>query len=192
MLTTLALLTIAQVDLAPLLNRGPLVLVEQGTDSKFAQATGVVLVDADPDRVWAVLVKMEEFKDFMPKVTTSEIVKEKAGDVEVRFVLDVPGPDTDYTVRFTPNAATKTITGAWASGDLKGSKWLWKVESAPGGKALLTHTLSVKNFSGLAQSLEDEQQTVTVGVNVGSVLAATRAVKGRAEAQAKANAAAAK
>jgi ribosome-associated toxin RatA of RatAB toxin-antitoxin module len=190
MLTTLALLTLAQVDLAPLLNRGPLVLVEQGADNKFAQATGVVLVDAAPDQVWAVLLKLDEFKRFMPKVTTSEIVKEKGGDVEVRFVLDVPGPDTDYTVRFTPDAATKTLTGNWVAGDLKGSKWLWKVESAPGGKTLLSHTLSVKNFSGLAQSLEDEQQTVTVGVNVGSVLAATKAVKHRAESLAKAGAAA--
>lgn len=183
MLTTLTLLALAQVDMAPMLAKGPLVLVEQGTDNKFSQATGIVLVDADPDKVWAVLAKPDQFKDFMPKVTTSEIVKEKAGDVEVRFVLDVPGPDTDYTVRFTPNAATHTMTGSWAAGDLKGSKWLWKVEPAPGGKALLTHTLSVKNFSGLAQSLEDEQQTVTVGVNVGSVLAATKAVKKRAEAK---------
>jgi ribosome-associated toxin RatA of RatAB toxin-antitoxin module len=185
MLTALTLLALAQVDMTPMLGRGPLVLVEQGSDNKFSQATGIVLVDAEPDRVWAVLVKLDDFKNFMPKVTTSEIVKEKAGDVEVHFVLDVPGPDTDYTVRFTPNAATKTITGAWASGDLKGSKWLWKVESAPGGKTLLTHTLSVKNFSGLAQSLEDEQQTVTVGVNVSSVLAATRAVKSRAESTGK-------
>jgi ribosome-associated toxin RatA of RatAB toxin-antitoxin module len=181
MLTTLTLLALSQVDLAPSLAKGPLVLVEQGPGNKFSQATGIVLVDADPEKVWAVLAKPELFKDFMPRVTTSEIVKEKAGDVEVRFVLDVPGPDTDYTVRFRPNAAARTMTGTWVAGDLKGSKWLWKVEPAPGGKALLTHTLSVKNFSGLAQSLEDDQQTFTVGVNVSSVLAATKAVKKRAE-----------
>lgn len=183
MLSTLALLALTQVDLAPMLEKGPLVLVEQGADNKFTQATGVVLVDAPPDKVWAVLTKPAEFKDFMPKVTTSEVVKEKAGDVEVHFVLDVPGPDTDYSVRFTPDAKTMTMAGAWAGGDLKGSKWLWKVEPAPNGKALLSHTLAVKNFSGLAQSLEDDQQTVTVGVNVGSVLAATKAVKKRAETQ---------
>lgn len=183
MLTTLALLTLAQIDLSPMLQRGPMVQVEEAAGGKFGSATGIVIVDAAPEKVWDVLVKMDEFKSFMPKVTTSEIVKKSGNDFDVHFVLDVPGPDTDYTVRWSPDAANKTLSGSWVSGDLKASKWLWKVESAPGGKSLVTHTLAVKNFSSIAQSLEDDAQTVTVGLNVSSVLAAIKAVKKRAEAQ---------
>lgn len=182
MLTALALLTLAQIDLSPMLQKGPLVQVEEATGGKFGNATGIVVVDAPPEKVWDVIVKMDEFKTFMPKVTTSEIVKKSGNDFDVHFVLDVPGPDTDYTVRWSPDPANKTLSGSWVSGDLKASKWYWKIEAAPNGKSLVTHTLAVKNFSSIAQSLEDESQTVTVGINVGSVLAAIKAVKKRAEA----------
>ena len=87
----------------------------------------------------------------------------------------------DGFISLTIDEEKKTMTGCWAKGDLKASRWLWKVEAAPGGKSLLTHTAALKNFSGIAQSLEDENQTITVGVNVSSVLAATKAIKKHAE-----------
>lgn len=181
--SSLLLVALAQVDITPMLQRGPVVQVEEAKGGKFGQATAVTLVNAPPEKVWAVLVNMQDFKSFMPKVTTSDVSKKGEKAFEVHFVIDVPGPDTDYTVRFAPDEATKTLSGNWVSGDLKGSTWLWKLETAAEGKTLVTHTISVKNFSSIAQSLEDEAQTVTVGINVGSVLAATKAVKRRVEEQ---------
>lgn len=174
-------LTLSQVDMTPLLERGPLVLIED-SKGKFAQATAVMLIDAPPDLVWGVITKMEDFKTFVPKVLTSD-VERTPGKVEyqVHFVIDVPGIDTDYTVKYWPDPAARTIRGLWVSGDLKGSIWEWKVERAPGNRALLSHTSSVKNFSAIAQSLEDEGQTVTVGINVTSGLAAVKAVKAHCE-----------
>jgi carbon monoxide dehydrogenase subunit G len=180
MLALLALAALSQLDMTPLLEKGPLVLVEEGAGGKFAQCSGVVLVDAPPDAVWAVIKAQDKFKDFVPKVLTSD-VKPSGSDIEVHFVIEVPGPDTDYVIRYSIDEEARTMAGAWAKGDLKGSRWTWKVEPAPGGKTLLTHVLAVKNFSAVAQSLEDSNQTVTVGVNVSAVLAATKAVKRRAE-----------
>lgn len=176
----LALLAVAQLDMSPLLERGPMVLVEEGTGGKFAQATAIVIVDSPPEKVWALVKAQQNFKDFIPKVLVSEM-KPSGTDFEVRMVIDVPGPDTDYSVRYTIEDEKKTMNGCWVKGDLKASRWTWRVEPAPGGKSLLTHTVALKNFSGLAQSLEDENQTITVGVNVSSVLAATKAVKKKAE-----------
>jgi ribosome-associated toxin RatA of RatAB toxin-antitoxin module len=177
-------LVLAQVDMGPMLDKGPMVLVEDGANGKFGSATAYVMVNAAPEKVWADLLAMEHFKDFMPKVETSEVLRRGAKDFDVHFVLDVPGPDTDYTVRYTPDAATKTIKGNWVKGDLKGSNWVWHVEPAPGGKSLLVHKAAVKNFSSMAQSLEDSGQTITIGLNVSSVLAASKAVKKRAESEA--------
>lgn len=180
MLRLLALAALSQLDMTPMLEKGPLVLVEESAGGKFAQCSGVVLVDAPPDAVWAIVKAQDKFKDFVPKVLTSD-VKPSGNDIEVHFVIEVPGPDTDYVIRYSIDDETKTMKGAWAKGDLKASRWTWRVEAAPDGKTLLTHTLAVKNFSALAQSLEDSNQTVTVGVNVSAVLAATKAVKKRAE-----------
>ena len=187
LLLTLAL---GQLDMAPMLDKGPMVLVEEDKNGKFGTATAYVVVNAPPDKVWSNLLAMEHFKDFMPKVTTSEVLRRGEKDYDVHFVLDVPGPDTDYTVRYTPDAATRTIKGNWVKGDLKGSNWVWQVQEAPGGKSLLVHRAQVKNFSSMAQSLEDEGQTITIGLNVSSVLAASKALKKYSESAAAPQAAA--
>lgn len=183
MVSLLAALALAQIDLAPQLEKGPLVLVEETKGGKFGQATGFILVNAPPERAWALVTNFEAYKTFLPKVLESEVKRRTEKDVDLHVVIDVPGPDTDYTVRYTPDHAARELTGTWVSGDLKGTRWYWKVEAAPGGRTLLTHLLAAKNFSGIAQAVEDENQTVTVGVNVGSVLAALKAVKRTAEAK---------
>lgn len=183
MLTAALLTVLTQIDLAPQLEKGPLVLVEEGKAGKFGQATGFILVNATPEQTWAQIIKFEDYKNFLPKVTESEVKRRTEKDIDLHVTIEVPGPDTDYVVRYTPDHATKEITGTWVSGDLKASRWYWKVESAPGNKSLLMHTLAVKNFSGIVQSVEDDSQTVTVGVNVGSVLAALKAVKKKLETQ---------
>ncbi|MFT3710156.1 MAG: SRPBCC family protein [Archangium sp.] len=179
MLTALTLLALSQVDMTAQLEKGPLVLVEE-SKGKFSTCSSTVLIDASPAQVWEIIKAQDKFKDFVPKVLTSEM-KPQGTDYEVHFVIDVPGPDTDYAIRYTIDEPTKTMSGAWAKGDLKGSRWTWKVEAAPNGKTLVTHTLALKNFSGIAQSLEDDNQTITVGVNVSAALAVTKAVKKRAE-----------
>ncbi len=177
-----ALAAAAEPDsLSPLLARGPLVLVEEDGNGKFGQATGFVQVDAAPDKVWEAVVSMEKFKDYVPKVTTSDLSNVKGPDFDIHFVLDVPGPDTDYVIHFTRDDAKRVLTGAWLKGDLKGSRWLWKVEPGPGGKTLLSQQVFLKNFSAILQSVEDDQQTMTVGVTVSSALAAVKAVKRRCE-----------
>ncbi len=182
MFTLLTMLVLAQNDsMLPLLSRGQLVLVEPGSDGRFGSATALVIVNAPPEKVWATLLKMEEFKDFMPKVITSDLLRREKDEMDFHFVIEVPGPDTDYNIRYTKDDAKMTLTGSWVKGDLKGSKWLWKVEALPEGKSLLSQQLSLRNFSSLAASVEDEQQTITVGVNVSSGIAGVKALKRRCE-----------
>jgi hypothetical protein len=189
MITALVLAVLAQAPaqdpLTPLLERGPLVLVEQSKDGKFGMATGIVQVDAPPQVVWDALVKMNEWKSFMPKVLESEITAkdEAKNEFDIRFVVEVPGPDTDYTIHFARDDKAMTLTGKWAKGDLKGSRWFWKVQPSPNGKTLLSQTVQVKNFSAILQNVEDEAQTITLGVNVGSTVVVTGALKRRIEGQ---------
>jgi ribosome-associated toxin RatA of RatAB toxin-antitoxin module len=194
MLTVTLALLVAQTpdSLTPLLQKGPLALVEQTKDGKFQQATAIVLVNAPPERVYEVLLNHGRLKDFMPKVLTSDIEKSNAKSFDVRFVIDVPGPDTDYTVRYVRDDVKHVLKGTWVKGDLKDSKWEWRVEPTADGRTLLFHQLQVKNFSSVLTSLEDERQTMTVGVNVSSAITATTAVKNFIEAAADAGAAASK
>jgi 3-deoxy-D-manno-octulosonic-acid transferase len=46
----------------------------------------------------------------------------------------------------------------------------------------------VKNFSAILQNVEDDQQTITLGVNVGSAVVVTGALKRRIESMQQAKA----
>jgi ribosome-associated toxin RatA of RatAB toxin-antitoxin module len=180
-----ALLFLAQAPsqdlLTPMLSRGPLALVEQTKDGKFSQATAVVLVNAPVEKVYEAVLAQDKFKTYMPKVLESELTNSNAKGFDIRLVLDVPGPDTDYTIHYARDDDKRVLKGSWKKGDLKDSKWEWRMEATPEGKTLLFHQLTVKNFSSILSNLEDDQQTITVGVNVASAIAATKAVKNHLE-----------
>lgn len=174
---------LAQSELKPLLEKGPLVLVEETSSGKFAQATAITEISAPPERVFATITDTGKFTQFMPKVTTSEVTKTegKPNEYDVHTVLDVPGPDTDYVTHWTADPQKLEVVGRWKSGDLKDSTWLWKMERTREGTTLLSYTVSIRNFSSLLQNIEDSSQTMTVGVNVSSALAAAKAIKKRSE-----------
>jgi ribosome-associated toxin RatA of RatAB toxin-antitoxin module len=180
---TLALLAQAPAQdvLMPMLQRGPMATVEQTKDGKFQQATAVVLVNAPVEKVWGVVVDQDKFKDFMPKILMSQVSNASPKGFDVHMMIEVPGPDTDYVIHFDRDDAKHVLKGSWKKGDLKDSKWEWRVEPTADGKSLVFNGGTVKNFSSILTSIEDDQQTMTVGVNVTSVLAATKSIKARIE-----------
>jgi uncharacterized protein YndB with AHSA1/START domain len=181
----LTLLFLAQAPsqdlLTPMLSRGPLALVEQSKDGKFQQATAVVMVNAPVEKVYEAVLAQDKFKTYMPKVVESEQTNSNMKGFDIHLVIEVPGPDTDYVIHYARDDEKHVLKGTWKKGDLKDSKWEWRLEPTADGKTLLFHQLTVKNFSSILANLEDDQQTITVGVNVASAIAATKAVKSHVE-----------
>src|SRR6202035_1453154 len=83
----------ADENMRPYLDPGPLVFVEQDAAGKFSQTTAIILSDAPVEKVWAVAIDFDKWTQFAPKVTTSQVVRKEANEVDVRWVIDVPGPD---------------------------------------------------------------------------------------------------
>lgn len=168
--------------LEALLAKGTVMLVEDDAQGKFASATGIVEIGAPIDKVWATITDYASYKSFVPRVVSAKIV---AGvgtyDPHVKLEIDTPVFNTVYTVHFHLNEATHTITGEWVEGALKGSHWEWRMETPSPGKTIVYYKSVSKNFSAFVESLDDKQQTMTVGVNVGGVLTVLHAIKKRAE-----------
>lgn len=168
-------------DLMALLDRGPVVSIEVNAKGRFDRATAVVQIRAPADAVWRVATDFEKYKTFMPKVEQSEPKAAPEGQTDVSYEIEVPGPNSFYTFRYALDPAKRQMHGRWVKGDIKGSYVDWRL--VPHGEGtLLYYTTSSRNFSSLAESLEDEQQTVTVGVNVAAALAVVKAMKRHLEA----------
>lgn len=167
-------------EVGGLLVKGPLVRIETDAAGKFRQATCIADVHADADVVWRVLNDFEQYKFFMPRMEKLEVTRE-GNDALMDIKLDTPLVATRYTNRMSPDHASKTLSVRQVKGDLSGSSYQWRVVPLAAGQARIFYSGVVKNFSSVAESFEDEQQTLTIGINVVSLMASAKAVKERAE-----------
>lgn len=172
-------------ELGALLSTGPLVRLETDASGKFKEALAIADVDAPVDTVWRVLTDFGTYAQWMPRVKSCAVTKDGA-DSLLDIKLDTPLVSTRYTNRMTVDDAKKTIKVRQEKGDLKGSRYHWRVVPLGERRARIYYGGVVKNFSSLAEGLEDDQQTITIGINVVSLMAAIKAVKVRAESVARA------
>lgn len=167
-------------EIGDLLAKGPLVRVETDASGKYRQATCISDVAADVDTVWRVLTDYDQYLFFMPRMTKLEVTRD-GNDALMDIKLDTPLVATRYVNRMSPDHASKILTVKQVKGDLSGSHYQWRVTPLGQGRARIHYSGVVKNFSSVAESFEDEQQTLTIGINVVSLMAATKAVKERSE-----------
>jgi ribosome-associated toxin RatA of RatAB toxin-antitoxin module len=167
-------------DLGNMLSKGPLVRVETDNNGKLKQATAIIDVNASAETVWKVLNDFESYRFFMPRIEKLEVTRE-GNDSLLDIKLNTPLVATRYTNRMSPDPATMTIKVRQVKGDLDGSTYNWKVVSLGDGRSRIFYSGLVKNYSSIAERFEDDQQTLSIGINVVSLIAATKAVKARAE-----------
>lgn len=167
-------------DLSDLLAGGPLVRVETDDNGRFKQALAIADVDAPADVVWGVLVDYASYKDVFPRIDELSVERDAKGTL-VSFELDTPIVSTNYTHRYVEDAANRVLRVNQVKGDLKGSAFTWRVTPLSPTRSRISYGGVVKNYSSMAERFEDDQQTMTVGINVVSLVQATKSVKRRAE-----------
>lgn len=137
-------------------------------------------VDAPIDLVWKVLTDYEQYRFFMPRIDKLEVTRE-GNDALVSVKLDTPLVATNYTNRMSPDVSKHIIQVKQERGDLPGSRYRWQLTRLGDARTRITYSGIIKNFSSIAESLDDDQQTLTIGINVVSLMAAVKAVEARAE-----------
>ena len=124
-------------------------------------------IDAPVDKVWATLVALDQYKDYMPYMRQSRVVKRSAQHIWQYCRTDTPVvSDRDYTLRFTltkgdqskpwmihftqDNAAgpasipgvvrLSVVTGSWELKPIKGGRATqatYRLKTNPGGSVPL-------------------------------------------------------
>lgn len=167
-------------DLMGLLEDGPVVMV-QHDEGEFDQCTAIIRVDADKADVWDVITDFESHTEFMPKLRRASIESREGNVIEVSLVLQTPGRNTRYVMAYELDRPSWRIDVEWVSGDLEGTFGQWRLLDSGDGGTLLHYIGATRNYSRFLQRFDDDQQTITIGVNVSSAIAMVRAVKERTE-----------
>lgn len=171
-------------DLTDQLKEGPLVRVEVDKNGRFKSSTVLMDVAAPVDAVWATLADFKSYPSYMPRTDEVE-VKVKGGYTFVEMELDTPLVSTSYTSRYQLLTQKKKMHVRVVDGDIEDSEFHWTLTPTPVGTRI-TYSGVVRNFSSVAERLDDDQQSITIGINVVSVLQAAKAVKREAERRQKA------
>ena len=167
-------------DLMTLLRAGPVVSVEQSESGAFERCTAVVFIRAQPEQVWSVLVDFDRYTEFMPKLVGAEVRERSETSATVALELDTPVRNTRYVMAYELRRDSWEVRVRWVSGDLRDTFGDWRLVATRGG-TLAYYTGATRNYSRMLQALEDDQQTITIGVNVSSAIAQVRAIKDRTE-----------
>ncbi|HUJ25984.1 MAG TPA: SRPBCC family protein [Myxococcales bacterium] len=166
--------------LEALLARGPVVSVEADGAGAFAAAVAYVDVEAPLEKVWPVVADFGRYQEFVPRVVESDAAPAD-GALRVRWEIDSPGMNTKYTVQYTLDERAHAIDGRQVAGDLRGSRWRFELAEPAPGRTRIRYVSKARNFSRVLDALEDEQQTMTAGLNVAAAVTLLRALKKRAE-----------
>ncbi|MDP2342622.1 MAG: SRPBCC family protein [Deltaproteobacteria bacterium] len=168
-------------EIGDMIKAGPLVRIETDPKTgKLKQSVCITDVAAPIDAVWKVLVDYPTYKFFMPRIDKIDVVYE-GKDALVSIKLDTPLVSTSYTNRMTADLAAHTINVKNEQGDLSGSRYFWRLVPLGDLRTRIFYSGLIKNYSSMAESFEDEQQTLSIGINVVSLLATAKAVKDRSE-----------
>lgn len=170
------------LNLDRMLDQGPLLTINRDENEKFESITTYALVAAPLQYVWDTVLHIEDYARYMPRMLTSEIVQRNSDNTEIvaAFELDTALNNTKYKLKYRIDKQSHTIAIDHHSGDLKGSQWHWEFQ-ANEEKTIIICTGASKNFSGFIKAIDDSRQTLTVGINIMSMLANIRYIKEQSE-----------
>lgn len=168
-------------DLSKMLEKGPMARVDVDKQGKFDAVVSVVDVDTPAARLWGVLTDYPSYRFFMPRVEQVGVATGPDGIPIVTWNIDTPLVATKYENAMTVDDAKMVLLARTVKGDMSGSRYEWRVQSLGDNKCRMIHTAWPRNMASIVDTLDDKQQTLTIGVAVSSVMATVRALKIRAE-----------
>ena len=168
-------------DLSDMLKKGPMARVDVDKAGKFDAVVSVVDVDVPAARLWSVLLDYPSYRFFMPRVSDVGVEVDKSGVTHVKWNIDTPLVRTKYSNAMSVDANNMIMKAVTVEGDMAGSRYEWRVMALSESKCRMIHTAWPRNMASIVDTLDDHQQTLTVGVAVSSVMATVRALKQRAE-----------
>ena len=170
------------LNLDHMLDRGPLITINRDAHDNFESITTYALIYAPLQYVWDAVLNIEDYAQYMPRMIKSEVVKRNKDNTEIiaAFELDTAIYNTKYKLKYSIDASRRIIAINHHSSALKGSQWHW-VFQPQGEDTIIICTGASKNLSAFIKALDDRTQTLTVGINIISMLANIRYIKERSE-----------
>lgn len=99
----------------------------------MAKAERSVVIEAPPEKVFAVITDYEKYPEFLPEVKKVK-VESRAGDVkEVTYTVDVKAKLITYTLKHTARPPAELLWTMVRGEMMKGNDGAWVLKPVPAG-----------------------------------------------------------
>jgi ribosome-associated toxin RatA of RatAB toxin-antitoxin module len=165
-----------------MIDRGEVGVIESNADGTFKTASGMILVKAPLETVWAFVTNFGAYVQTMPNVGESTVLAEEPGPprtVTVKYELKVPLSNLRYQLRHKL-LEQRRIESTWLEGDLEGTFNNWEFHAIRGGgETLVAYELysPVMEKNWIMRHLRRSNPAMEHGINVAAALMTLRAVR---------------
>lgn len=169
-------------DFNALMEKSPVITIDNDNAGKFKSVTVYTVADAPLETIWNVILDVNAYREFNPRMETVKIVSrdDATNELTAEFVIDAPLVNMKYSLLFKFDRKSRTIKVERLSGDLEGSSWLWKFEEN-GNRTLIIYSGVIRNFFPLIEKWDDEKSSITIGVTISTLVSTVRTNRERAE-----------
>jgi len=168
------------LDLNRLINNGPVITINRDDKGSLKSVSVISIINAPVDIIWKTISDIDAYSSFMKRVVKSKITRREGNEIDAEFEIDVPFTNTAYTLRHVFNREKMRISVFRIAGDLKDSRWEW--EFYPEKKrTVIVYRGTMKNYPSVLERFDDETSTISIGVNISSLLTTIKAIRERSE-----------
>ncbi|MBI4614073.1 MAG: SRPBCC family protein [Planctomycetes bacterium] len=170
--------------LLPFLEKGILSRVEESGSQGARPIEVIGLVRATPDRVWEILTDYGSYREFTPKVVESEVLERDGTKVRVRYRIEAPIRNIQYTLLYAEDPEKRTILVRSLDGDVSGA-FHWTVHSVrEATQAVISYrgVAKVAPTSWIMRWVLENEPEIEEMVNLSSMTILIRGIRDRAEA----------
>ena len=169
-------------DLNSLIGNSPIITINNDEKGKLKLITVYSIADAPFEIIWNTILEIKSYKEFTPRIKEIKNISQtdKENEITADFEIEVPFLNLEYRLIYKYDKQKRTIDVRRLSGDLEGSHWSWKFEEM-GDKTFIVYSGLIKNYSSLLENIDDSTNSVTMGVNISTILSTVKLNKERAE-----------
>jgi ribosome-associated toxin RatA of RatAB toxin-antitoxin module len=124
------------------------------------------VVDAPAKKIWAIVSDCAHYKDRMPRVVASELVKKEGNVHTCKVTIAMPFPMSNLTAvtEATHQESDAGMSRRWklVSGDYKINNGSWEVKPLPDGTSLVTYSVHAEPNTSVPDWIREAAQKKTL------------------------------
>lgn len=168
---------------------GQLIIIDEKPNGVLEMVTGVIIINAPPDKVYKILTDFSKYTEYMPSTVGCEVTREDKNSKDIKYNIEFKFSVLKFRVSYTLNQTfipNKEIRWSLISSEgnkLKDTYGAWQLFPLSGGGTVAFYSVysDLKSMNVIIRKIFEAEPSMEISVNASSCVLVLKAVKQRVE-----------